>query len=215
MKLNWIERLFVNSPIRRAMQHLEINWFQSIKPLEPGARILEIGCGRGAGAKLIFDHFKPEHLFLLDLDMAMINNAAAYLNGRYQKISSFCVGNATALPFVDGCMDAVFGFGFLHHVLTWRNSLAETSRVLRRGGIYYMEELYPSLYQNFITSRILVHPARDRFNSQQLRDAFVEVDIAMHYTFELKRFGILGIGIKTEAGAADSALRECRMQSTL
>jgi ubiquinone/menaquinone biosynthesis C-methylase UbiE len=213
MKLNWMERLFVNNPIRLAMQHLEINWFQSIMALEPGARILEIGCGRGAGAKLIIDHFKPDHLFLLDLDMAMIENAADYLNGRYQKTASFYVGNATALPFADGSMDAVFGFGFLHHVLTWRNSLADTARVLKLGGIYYMEELYPSLYQNFITKRILVHPARDRFNSQELRDAFIGVDIALQHTFELKRFGILGVGIKTEAGAAADALRECRLKS--
>jgi ubiquinone/menaquinone biosynthesis C-methylase UbiE len=212
MKLNWAERLVVNNPIRKAMQHLEINWFQSIMPLEPGLNILEIGCGRGAGAKLIIDHFQPKQLHLMDLDVQMVKNAFASLSAVNGPAKSFITANATALPFKNESVDAVFGFGFLHHVSVWRSSLEETSRVLRIGGIYYMEELYPGLYQNFITKRILVHPQQDRFNSADLRDAFMQVDIALNYTFELKRFGILGVGIKTEKGAAADALRVCRLK---
>jgi ubiquinone/menaquinone biosynthesis C-methylase UbiE len=143
----------------------------------------------------------------------MIENAANYLNGRYQQSASFFVSNAAALPFADVSMSAVFGFGFLHHVLAWRNSMAETARVLKRGGIYYREELYPSFYQNLITKRILVHRTRDRFNSLELRDALIKVDIALQSTFELKRFGILGVGIKTEAGAAAGTPGEYRLKS--
>jgi len=212
MKLNWAERLVVSNPIRVAMQHLEINWFQSIMPLEPGAHILEIGCGRGVGAKLIIEHFQPARLHLLDLDVRMVEKAYAYLSSSGNHGLSFCVGNATALPFEYESMDAVFGFGFLHHVSTWRSSLKETARVLKIGGIYYIEELYPSIYQNFITKRILAHPHRDRFNSQELRDALIEVDIALNHAFELKRFGILGVGIKTEKGAAADASIECRLK---
>ena len=212
MKLNWIERIFVNSPIRLAIQHLEINWFQSIMPLEPGAQILEIGCGRGAGARLILEHFKPAHLYLVDLDPAMIQKAGEHLNSTYQDTVSLCVANATALPFTDESIDAAFGFGFLHHVPAWRDSLIETARVLKIGGIYYMLEYYPSLYQNFVTRRILSHPERDRFSSRELRDAFIGVDIALNHTFELKRLGILGVGIKTEKGAAADALKECRLK---
>ena len=212
MKLNWTERLVVSNPMRVVMQHLEINWFQSIMPMEPGASILEIGCGRGAGAKLIVDHFQPGQLHLLDLDSQMVKKAGRYLSSEERKISSFSVGNATALPFGNETVDAVFGFGFLHHVSEWRRSIAETARVLKVGGTYYMEELYPSLYQNFITRRILAHPERDRFNSQDLRESFLEVDIALNHAFELKRFGILGVGIKTEKGKAADALNECRLK---
>jgi len=212
MKLNWTERLVVGNPMRVVMQHLEINWFQSILPMEPGATILEIGCGRGVGAKLIIDHFRPNRLHLLDLDLQMVKKAGKYLSVEEQQISSFWVGNATALPFASESLDAVFGFGFLHHVSAWRRSLAETARVLKVGGTYYMEELYPSLYQNFITRRILAHPERDRFNSRDLRESFLEVDIALNHTFELKRFGILGVGIKTEKGKAADALSECRLK---
>ena len=92
----------------------------------------------------------------------------------------------------------MFGFGFLHHVPAWRKGLSEIARVLKSEGKYYIEEFYPSLYQNLITKHLLVHPDSDRFNSSELREAFAETDLALVHTFELKRLGILAIGVKTE-----------------
>lgn len=60
MKLNGVERLVVNSPLRRAAQYLEVMWFKRRSPLTAGSKILEIGCGRGAGARLINQKFKPD-----------------------------------------------------------------------------------------------------------------------------------------------------------
>jgi hypothetical protein len=62
-----------------------------------------------------------------------------------------------------------------------------------------MEEYYPGLYQNFITKHILVHPHRDRFNSQDLHQAFQNASLTLTHTFELKRMGILGVGVKADA----------------
>jgi hypothetical protein len=59
-----------------------------------------------------------------------------------------------------------------------------------------MVEFYPGLYQNFITKRLLVHPECNRFNSPELRDAFEDVNLTLTHTFEMKKLGILGIGIK-------------------
>ena len=196
MKLNWIERLYVNSPIRLAAQYLEVQWFASMLPIDPGASILEIGCGRGAGARLILEKFKPDRLNLMDLDFQMTQKAATYLKcGNQQKIH-FCTGDATYLPFGHKLFDAVFGFGVLHHVLEWRRSLLEVVRVLKNGGVYYMVEFYPGLYQNFITKRLFVHPECNRFTSPELRDAFEDVNLTLTHTFEMKKMGILGIGIK-------------------
>ena len=62
-----------------------------------------------------------------------------------------------------------------------------------------MEEYYPSLYQNFITKHIVAHPDRNRFNGQDLRQAFQDAKLALAHTFELKRMGILGVGVKADA----------------
>ena len=198
MKLNWAERWFVNSPFRHGLQRLVIQWFKNTLPLKSGTNLLEIGCGRGAGARLILESFKPHKIYLMDLDIGMIQKAKLFLSSTSQRKISYCAGDATRLPFEDSCFDAVFGFGFLHHVAAWREGLAEIARVLKPEGAYFIEEFYPSLYQNFITKRLLAHPERDRFNSRDLHVAFTGTDLSLVHTFELKRLGILGIGVKTE-----------------
>ena len=196
MKLNWVERLVVNNPLRSAGQYMEMQWFSRMLPVQAGAKILEIGCGRGAGAGHIIKQFLPDQLYLMDLDIRMIQKAREYLNPENKKNVCLYVANATSLPFENEIFDAVFGFGFLHHVQSWQISLQEIARVLRPGGAYYMEELYPQLYQNFITKRLLDHPESNRFDSQDLHNAFDEVGLTLPHKFELKKMGILGIGLK-------------------
>ncbi|MBU0987198.1 MAG: class I SAM-dependent methyltransferase [Proteobacteria bacterium] len=196
MKLNWAERWVVNNPLRVFEQQIEIKWLKNMMDLPPGATVLEIGCGRGAGAKLIHRTFQPGRLFIQDLDFKMVHLAQNYLSGTELEQISLSVGDAVCLPFKSGSMDAVFGFGFLHHVPDWRSALTEISRVLKPGGIYYMEEIYPELYQNFITGRILLHPKHDRFRSHDLRKALAEMNLNLNDAFELKKMGILGVSTK-------------------
>ncbi len=197
MKLNWAERWVVNNPIRVFQQHIEIKWLRRMMPLKPKATILEVGCGRGAGAKLIHSAFKPSKLHILDLDIKMIQGAKTYLKGAPKDIMTMNVGDSIDLPFKSGALDALFGFGFLHHVPDWRRALSEISRVLKSGGVYYMEELYPSLYQNAITKRILLHPEHDRFTSKDLRAELDAAGLSLINSFELKKMGILGVAIKS------------------
>ena len=199
MKLNLIERWYVNSPVRQLAQHLVMQWFKSTVALKTGSTILEVGCGRGVGAKFIIDTYQPAHLYLLDLDVNMIKKAGQRLNHQHENLIDFCVGDGARLPLRNDYFDAVFGFGFLHHVPAWRDGLAEVTRVLKHGGVYFMEEYYPSLYQNIVTRHILVHPDEDRFNSEDLRQAFNNVDLTLTHSFELKRMGILGVGFKADA----------------
>jgi ubiquinone/menaquinone biosynthesis C-methylase UbiE len=205
MKLNKMERWMVNSPLRRIGQYLVMQWFSRTVALSAGAAVLEVGCGRGIGAKLISEAYQPHSLYLLDLDLKMIKKANRRINGPHGKHIYFCVADAIRLPFRASSMDAVFGFGLLHHVTAWRDGLAEVVRVLKHGGVYFMEEYYPSLYQNFITKHILVHPNVDRFNSQDLHQAFQNAGLTLTHTFELKRMGILGVGVK--AGAQSISCR--------
>jgi ubiquinone/menaquinone biosynthesis C-methylase UbiE len=198
MKLNWAERWVVNNPTRVFQQHIEIKWLQHMMPLKVGATILEVGCGRGAGAKLIHRAFKPSRMHILDLDIKMIQGAKTYLSGPTKNVMTMYVGDSIDLPFKSDSLDALFGFGFLHHVPDWRRALSEVARVLKSGGVYYMEELYPSLYQNVITKRILLHPEHDRFTSKDLRAELDAAGLSLINSFELKKMGILGVATKSD-----------------
>lgn len=196
MKLNWAERWFVISPIRRLLQHFVIQWFRGQRAGASFDRVLEIGCGGGAGARMISENFMPERLYLMDLDSQMVSRAASQCADTACGEAYFCAADAAMIPIKNGSMDTVFGFGFLHHVPSWKTSMTEIARVLKPGGIYFFEEYYPGAYQNWITRRILVHPENDRFNSMDLKEAFSEVGLKLQQTFELKRFGIIGIAVK-------------------
>ena len=196
MKLNWAERWVVNNPLRVFQQQIEIAWFKRMLPLAPGKTVLEMGCGRGAGAKLILRAFQPAGLHVQDLDIEMVVKAKQYLGGAELKKISLSVGDAVGLPFQADSLDVIFGFGFLHHVPDWRSALAEISRVLKTGGLYYFEELYPGLYQNVITKHILLHPEHDRFSSYDLRKGLDKTSLILKHAFELKKMGILGVAAK-------------------
>jgi ubiquinone/menaquinone biosynthesis C-methylase UbiE len=198
MKLNWAERWVVNNPLMIFKQKIEIAWFKRMMPLVPGKTVLEMGCGRGAGAKLILRTFQPAVLHVQDLDIKMIAKAKKYLGGADMKKISLSVGDAVRLPFQADSLDAIFGFGFLHHVPDWRSALAEISRVLKTGGLYYFEELYPELYQNVITKHILLHPEHDRFSSYDLRKGLDKTSLILKHAFELRKMGILGVAAKLQ-----------------
>jgi ubiquinone/menaquinone biosynthesis C-methylase UbiE len=199
MKLNWAERWVVNNPLRVLEQRFQMGRFRAMTTLKPGAKILEIGCGRGAGARLILKAFQPSRLWALDLDPDMVRKAKEYLSGEELERTFLHVADALHLPFKEDSLDAVFGFGFLHHVPNWRGALAELARVLKTGGVYFIEELYPALYQNAITKRLLVHPTEDRFLSHDLRQGLEAVNMQIQNAVELKALGVLGVAVKQPA----------------
>lgn len=196
MKLNWAERMAVNNPLRPLQQRLEVSWYQKNIKLEFGSRILEIGCGRGAGSFLIKKTFMPRQIHAMDLDIDMIKKAEKYLPRQKREGINFFVGDVCQLPYPDETMDAVFGFGVLHHIPDWQGALKEIIRVLKTGGVYCFEELYPSLYQNIITKHILLHPTENRFKSDEFKLAISDSGLYMGKYLENKSLEILGYATK-------------------
>ena len=198
MKLNWAERLVVNNPVRVMIQRRIIKWIKGVTRIAPQARILEIGCGRGAGACLIQAEFQPAMLHAFDLDQRMIRLAGRYLKAGYKDKICLYVGDVSTLPYRDGVLDAVFGFGVLHHLPDWRRGLREIARVLKPGGIYFLEEFYPPFYQNFLARRLFLHPEHDRFYSHDLGAALAEAGFKFQGRLEQKMLGILAVAVKQE-----------------
>ena len=208
MKLNWVERVVANNPFRAALQRSEIHLLKRKVQLKKGAKILEVGCGRGAGARLILKSFQPSLLCALDLDILMVQKARAYLSADEGKRVSLYVGDVFRLPFRDNVLDAVFGFGVLHHVPDWRGAAAEIARVPKIGGTYFVEEFYPSAYQNFITKHLLVHPDEDRFFSHDLRNALEAIKLPIKEAIDLKKVGIVAVAVKEVSSKQEGV--DCR-----
>jgi ubiquinone/menaquinone biosynthesis C-methylase UbiE len=198
MKLNWAERWVVNNPLRVLEQRYQVRWLHKALPLPHAATVLEVGCGRGAGAALIQEHFRPARVHAQDLDEKMIRKAMKYLSHRQRAGILLFVGNAEFLPYRDAVMDAVFCFGVLHHVPDWQGSLAELARVLKPGGALYLEELYPAVYQNFITRHLLLHPSDNRFHSEDLHAALRQLRLEVRAIRENRVMGILTVAVKGE-----------------
>lgn len=196
MKLNWAERWVVNNPSRVIQQRIELTIMKKMAPLPPGALVIEVGCGRGAGANLIRKLLHPAVTHASDLDIDMIQRANSYLSPADRRALSFHVADTLYLPYRNDTVDAVFIFGVLHHVPEWQAGLREIVRVIKPGGHLYFEELYPSLYQNAVTKHILLHPRGNRFRSEDLKAAFRDAKLAMQDYWELKKVGIFGVARK-------------------
>ena len=107
--------------------------------LEPGQRVLDVGCGTGSLAVRIRSQLPGVEVIGLDPDpkalaIARRKAARAGVEVRFEE----CYGDA--LPFADACFDRVTSSLMLHHLeLATRHAmLREVLRVLRPGGSLHL-----------------------------------------------------------------------------
>jgi SAM-dependent methyltransferase len=174
MKLGKAETLLVNNWVRAELQlRVEAPLLARLSPLPAGARVLEIGCGRGVGVRAILKQFTPGEVAAFDFDPEQVERARAYLDRTLPREEMAKVklarGDATHIDAPDASFDAVFDWGVVHHVDGWRPAVREVGRVLKPGGLFYYAEPTRTLVDLPLVNRIFVHPASGRFT----RDEFL------------------------------------------
>ena len=106
-------------------EQLRLYLFKKAK-LQPGQRVLDLGCGTGA---LFSDFPVSTHVCGLDLSLSILSQAAVQ-----SPMGRLICGDGARLPFADASFDLVF----CHFVLLWvadpRQVVSEMQRVTRSGG---------------------------------------------------------------------------------
>jgi len=203
MKVNWPERIWVNSPVRRYVQKREAGFFKRLRGLPAGSRCLEIGCGNGSGAMIIRHAFAPAWIDALDIDPEMLALARRKQADRGLTGLRLMAGDAQQLPYRNESFDAVFNYGIVHHLEDWQRGIREVVRVLKPGGSFFFEEIYPPLYANFLFRHLLEHPRENRFHGPEFKDYLARVGLRLLPGFKESRFAILGVAVRgqrTESG---------------
>ena len=96
--------------------------------LEPGSRVLELGCGTGYFTRELVD--TGAEITAIDISPDLLGEARKEIRSSNVE---FRVDNAYELSFGNGSFDHVIGSSVLHH-LEIREALSEMYRVLKPGG---------------------------------------------------------------------------------
>ena len=104
-----------------------------------GARVLEIGSGRGGGVRYIARYFAPSAVTGLDYSAETVRLARRLSSDT--GIVSFEVGDAENLPFADGAFDIVVNIESSHCYGNVPRFAREVGRVLAPGGWFTFADM--------------------------------------------------------------------------
>lgn len=96
-----------------------------------GKNVLEVGSGRGGGAKHVASHLKPASYIGMDLAQSAVDLAN---NIHHEPNLKFIQGSAESIPLADNSIDVVLNVESCHSYGSVDQFLKEVKRVLKPGG---------------------------------------------------------------------------------
>lgn len=182
MKLNSLEFLMMNNPIRAYIQEkYELPLLTNNLSSDKFGSILEIGCGNGNGTKLIKKYFNPLNITAIDLDEKMIQIAK---EKNLDASTTYRVMDASKLDFPNKSFNAIFNFGIIHHIPNWKDCIAELKRVLKNGGKLIIEDLSLDTFSGFpgfLWKSLLSHPYEQMFSTNEFVQHLEDVGFTINY----------------------------------
>ncbi|MBI5955768.1 MAG: methyltransferase domain-containing protein [Chloroflexi bacterium] len=112
------------------LERAELDQIVEVGGIQPGSRVLDVGCGTGRYTLAIADK-SGARIFGLDFSQEMLNQASRKAGaGKVVWVR----GAAERIPFPPATFDCVYMTMVLHHVADGTRALLEMWRVLRSGG---------------------------------------------------------------------------------
>lgn len=176
--------------------------FRTLDGLAP-ATVLDAGCGEGYVSRYLAQ--RGHAVRGIDLSPELIEAAAA----SKVKDEQYCVGDVTALDLKNDSVDAVVSNFVLMGLSEPEKAVAETARVLRKGGHFIFQILHPFTYTSNDGRRIKM--VREYFETESFAEGFVvggvrSPEAAVRYHHPLGRYTTA----LTSSGFAIHALEEPR-----
>ena len=126
-------------PYAKLRNHRRIEVMAGLAPSREDSRLLEIGCGTGFILGPLMERLPSARCYGFDISRRMVERTRDTLQGFGGRARLF-VGDAMAIPFQDATFDQVICVASLHHIPDVPRCLGEIARVLRPGGVFYLEE---------------------------------------------------------------------------
>ena len=99
MKLNLVEKLLVNNPVRALVQRFyEGPLLQKLGGRLDDARVLDVGSGRGVGVQILLEQFGAGQVYGIDLDPQQVCRAKKRFAGTSEGRVVLAVGSVEELP---------------------------------------------------------------------------------------------------------------------
>lgn len=101
--------------------------------------ILDFGSGRGELSIFLAKNFRPEKIYAIEMNEGLINYSRSLIdkNGLREKIE-IVKGGIDRIPLPDECVDIIFCFDTLEHIVSIKNILEEWHRMLKQNGFIYI-----------------------------------------------------------------------------
>ena len=122
--------------VQRLSRHTAATLAAYLLPhLQPGMRMLDIGCGPGSISVGLAAAVAPGKFFGIDMEQSQLDRATVAAREAGLSNARFEVADALNLPFPDDHFDAVHCSSVLMHIPDTIAALAEIKRALKPGGI--------------------------------------------------------------------------------
>jgi ubiquinone/menaquinone biosynthesis C-methylase UbiE len=153
---------------------------EGLRSRAPGGKMLDLGCGTGFLINLAKDLFDEIHG--VDVTQAMLDRVDTS-SGNINLHN----GPAEKVPFDDGTFDLVTAYSFLHHTADAKAVLAEAFRVLKPGGLFYIDEEPNKLFWDAMSGISDVQAVECNPMIRKARDSVLKTDARLEEQFGLPR----------------------------